>query len=606
MPLILNAQSLSKSYDGHTLFEGVSIRFHDDERVGMIGPNGAGKSTLMKILAGLERADGGVVETARNARVGYLAQEEAFPGGMTVEDVLLDALKDAHLDDHAARARVRIQLGKLGFADGAQQADVLSGGWRKRLAIGRELVREPDLLLLDEPTNHLDVAGIRWLEQFLQNAPFAFVMISHDRYFLENVTTRVVELNACYEDGYFSVNGRYSDFLEKREEWMAAQQKREQTLAINVRREIDWLRRGPQGRGTKANARIRDANRQIRDLAEIRQRMGREESVDFDFNATGRRTQDLIAATGLAKSLGGKTLFRGLEFTLGPGECVGIVGNNGTGKTTLLRILAGQAEPDAGQLKRAHQLQVRVFDQNREQLDRARTLRRTLAPYADMIDVCGRRVHVTGWAQQFLFRTAQLENPVGDLSGGEQARVMIALMMQQPGDVLMLDEPTNDLDIPSIDVLEQRLLEFPGGVALITHDRHMLDNLCHRLVGLHDNGECRVYGSYAQWQAREDELQRAAKRPTEAPEPPSREKRQAAKRTGQALSWQEQKELARVERLIPEAEAEVERLNGQLSDPTLASDRAGMTALCERIHEAQTRVDALYARWEALEEKRQG
>jgi ATP-binding cassette subfamily F protein uup len=236
MPVLINAQTLSKRYDSKTLFRGISLTIRDGERIGLIGPNGAGKSTLLKILAGLERADEGKVETARNARIAYLAQEDEFPPGSTVEGALLEELRDSPLDERSRRTRAAILMGKLGFEDGGARADTLSGGWRKRLAIGRQLTAEPDVLLLDEPTNHLDLGGISWLERFLEKAGFAYVLISHDRLFLEKATNRVVELNPRYPEGFFSVQGRYSDFVEKREEFLAALEKHEQSLTILVRR----------------------------------------------------------------------------------------------------------------------------------------------------------------------------------------------------------------------------------------------------------------------------------------------------------------------------------------------------------------------------------
>jgi len=606
MALLLRCDSLSKTYDHRTLFDGVSLTFHDRERVGLIGPNGAGKTTLLKILAGLERADAGLVEKAKNARVAYLAQEDAFASGATVESVLRDALRDEPVAERERLTRVRALLGKLGFEDPSQKVDTLSGGWRKRVAIGRELVVEPDILLMDEPTNHLDLGGILWLEGFLGRATFAFVLVSHDRYFLEMVATRVVELNPLYPDGFYSAKGRYSDFLEKREAQFAAQERREQSLATQVRREIEWLRSGVMARGTKAVGRIRSAERKIGDLDDVRKRLAHDSTMAIEFNATGRRSKNLIEAQHISKTLGGEPLFRDVDLLLGPGSRLGIVGNNGTGKTTLLRVLAGELEPDEGRVKRAPWLRVAVFDQARERLDKNVSLRRALSPTGDMLTFRGRETHVVTWAKRFLFRPEQLDGPVGDLSGGEQARVMVARMMLQPADALMLDEPTNDLDIPSIEVLENSLAGFPGAIALITHDRHMLDRLCTDVVGLHGNGRCAVYGDVSQWQTAQEDLRRAERRAATAEKEARRSERDGARPSRARLSYHEKRELQELEEEIAEAEREAVQMKSALEDPALQSDHRRMRAHCEELHEAETRLAALYERWERRELRRSG
>src|SRR3954471_11911142 len=289
MTLLLNCKSLSKAFGVRPLFKGISISFDDAERTGLIGPNGSGKSTLMKILAGIEQPDEGTIESRRQLRLDYLPQTDRFPAGATVRQVLVDAQEDEHIDPHEREIFADIEIGKMGFVDGDQPAEQLSGGWRKRLAITRELIRKPDLLLLDEPTNHLDLDGILWLEELLGNAPFAFVLVSHDRYFLENVTNRTVELNDCYPDGYLSINGPYSEFVEKREGFLAAQQARQQAVASAVRREIEWLRRGAKARRTKAKGRIEQAGRMIDELADLKSRNAPAGAAGIDFTASGRQ-----------------------------------------------------------------------------------------------------------------------------------------------------------------------------------------------------------------------------------------------------------------------------------------------------------------------------
>ncbi|HZK80567.1 MAG TPA: ABC-F family ATP-binding cassette domain-containing protein, partial [Humisphaera sp.] len=485
MSLLLSCQSISKSYGPRMLFKDISISFDDTERTGLIGPNGSGKSTLLKILGQLEQPDTGALTTRRQLRLGYLAQEDTFQPGQTVQQALLDAQRDTQRDEHERMTQVAILLDKVGFNNPEAIVDSLSGGWRKRLAVARELIREPDLLLLDEPTNHLDLEGIRWLEGLLSGARFSFLLVSHDRYFLENVTNRVVELNTTYADGYLSINGTYSDFLVKRDEYLEAQAARQQALASRVRREVEWLRRGAKARTTKAKGRIDQAGRMMEDLAELKARNTQQGAVQIDFSATNRQTRKLLTAKDVKKELGGRVLFNHLNMVLSPGARLGLLGKNGSGKSTLIRLLSGQLQPDSGQVWRAEGLRVVVFDQNRQQLDRDMTLRQALSLNGtDTVVYRDQGMHISAWARQFLFRTEQLDMPVYNLSGGEQSRVMIARMVQMPADLLILDEPTNDLDIPSLEVLEESLSEFPGALVLVTHDRFMIDRVSTELLAL--------------------------------------------------------------------------------------------------------------------------
>ncbi|MCD6135609.1 ABC-F family ATP-binding cassette domain-containing protein, partial [Candidatus Bipolaricaulota bacterium] len=340
MRVILAVRDLSKTYASHDLFDHLSITFHEDERVGLIGPNGAGKTTLLRILAGIEPADSGSVDRSKEACISYLPQIDVFPPGITVEDALLAALSDLPMEDYERPVRARKMMRRLGFEDGSVLVENLSGGWRKRLAIGCSLVQEPDLLLMDEPTNHLDLQGIDWLERFLERSRISFVVTTHDRYFLERITDRIVELNPRYRDGFFSVSGHYSDFLEKRQAFLQAEDEERRALAGEVRREVEWLRRGPKARGTKASYRVDAAHEKIERLSEVKRRQRKGADLEIGFRSTGRRTNDLIIAKGITKSLGGKDLFRDLDAFVTRDTRLGIAGNNASGKTTLLRVLA--------------------------------------------------------------------------------------------------------------------------------------------------------------------------------------------------------------------------------------------------------------------------
>ena len=466
MALLLSCQNLAKSYGHRALFAGITLGIYDGDRAGMFGPNGAGKTTFLKILAGQEQADEGTMERRKGIRVGYVAQEDRFEGATPREELLATlAREDPHGEEHDRETRAAIILTQMGFVDDHAPdvaVGVLSGGWRKRLALARELVLEPELLLLDEPTNHLDLEGILWLENLLKGATFAFLVVTHDRYFLDNVTTRIIEINPIFEGGYLSVPGTYSDFLDRRQPVLEAQAKEQQTMKMQVQEEIAWLKRGPKAQRNKNKSRITDAHKLFEKYAATRQRTATDQAVDIEFQATERKTKKLLAAHSLVKTMGERRLIEKLNLVLAPGMKLGVLGPNGSGKSTLLKLLSGDLTPDAGTIKRAPDLRVVYFDQQRKQLERAELLRHALAPTSDSVLYNGQLVHVSSYAARFLFRKEQLDRPVGELSGGEQARVLIARLMLVPADVLILDEPTNDLDIPSLEVLEESLEEFPG------------------------------------------------------------------------------------------------------------------------------------------------
>ncbi len=575
------------------MFQEISLSLAEGDRLGLIGPNGSGKSTLLQILAGLRPPDSGARSARKLARIGYVPQEPVFPEGGDVRAVLAAALPEDHLDEAERDSLLNVTLGRAGFPDGAAPVSVLSGGWKRRLSIARELVRNPDLLLLDEPTNHLDLEGILWLEKLLKTAPFASVTVSHDRYFLENVVTAMAEINPAYPQGMFRVDGNYSTFLEKREEFLESQSRRQEALANRVRREVEWLRRGPKARTGKSRARIDSALALMDELAEISARNSKG-PVRIDFTASDRKTRRLLAAEGLEKSLGGRRLFSNLNLVLSPGVRLGLVGPNGSGKTTLLRILHGELAPDAGSLERAENLRVVYFDQGREQLDPEAPLRSGLGAHGDTVLYRGRPIHVAGWARRFLFRPEQLDTPVGRFSGGERARILIARLMLQPADLLLLDEPTNDLDIPTLEVLEDSLLDFPGAMALVTHDRYLLDRFSTVVLGLDGAGNAGVFASYSQW-----EDSRAARKPASAEkEPPPRAAAPAVKKK---LSYLEAREWEQMESRILEAEQEVESAKAHLHAPDVVRDPVRMQAAYDRLRSAEEAVSRLYDRWAELE-----
>ncbi len=362
MPPILTAQSISRRFGAKPLFQDIFFAVHDGDRIGLIGPNGAGKSTLLAMLAGEQEPDTGEVAFRKRARIGYVQQISDYASGLTVRGTIEAAMTRARVPENEHEQRLRETLGRAGFVDASSsagphmdaEAASLSGGWRKRLAIAEALVIQPDILLLDEPTNHLDLEGIEWLEGLLQSASFAYIAVAHDRYFLENVAQEVVELNRIYSGGFLRVKGSYSKFLEGREAWMESEQRAQDGLRNRVRIEVEWLRRGPKARATKAKARIDNANALIAKLEDSESR-SRTATAGISFDATNRQTKRLIEIDSVAVTLGGREIVRNVSFNLNAGMKLGLVGPNGSGKTTLLRAMTGELPGERGRSPPRHQ-----------------------------------------------------------------------------------------------------------------------------------------------------------------------------------------------------------------------------------------------------------
>lgn len=600
MPALLSCLSLSKAYRSRPLFEELSFTLDEKDRTALIGPNGAGKSTLLKIIAGQVSADAGSITIKKHTRIAYLEQERDFSPDASVKEVVISSLTSQPLSETEKVARAEIALSKVGFEQFTGRTAELSGGWQKRLALAAQLVMEPDLLLLDEPTNHLDLSGVLWLEELLKQAPFAFLLVSHDRAFIQNVCNRTIELNPLYKDGFLSVRGPYSQFVEAREQYVTAQTNEQQSLASKARREIAWLQRGAKARQTKAQARIKQAGKLIEELAEVKERNLSSAQAGIDFHASSRKTRELLVLKGVSKSFGEKKLFNNLDLILSPGMKLGLLGTNGSGKTSLLKVLYGELQPDSGTIKRADNLQVVWFDQNRDQPNKNLTLREALCPSGDSVIYRGQQIHVASWSRRFLFRPDQLSMPVSYLSGGEQSRILCALLMLKQADILILDEPTNDLDIPTLSVLEESLQDFPGAVVLVSHDRFMLDNVSTELLALDGNGGTQFVSDYDQWSTCEQAASLAPAK--EKSEKPKVKEQDPATRP---LSTSEKKELARMEELIAAAEGDVEDTRRQMESPEAAFDHLRLQALLEALQAAQQKVDQLYCRWEFLESRKQ-
>lgn len=639
MAVALSCKDLSKTFGSRLLFAEVSLTLEDRERLALIGPNGSGKSTLLKILAGNETADQGQVSSRRGLRIAYVSQQDNFTPGDTLLAALTKPLLECKLasihDEHEAELAAEMALDRAGFTDITRTVDGLSGGQRKRLAIIREIAKQPDVLLLDEPTNHLDVEGIQWLESLLRNGGFASIIVTHDRAFLESTASRIVELSTAYPKRTFSVEGNYTEFLRRKQEFLDGQAKMEASLANQVREDLRWLSRGAKARRTKSKSRIDASFDRMDELAQLKSRNAPQQAAQIDWTASGRMTHKLLTARAITKQLGGKKLFTDIDFILSPKQILGLLGPNGSGKSTLIKCITGEMEldpptreaieaaknavnipistPPPGTIKKADKLRIVLFSQVREDFDLGITLREALSPQSDSVIYQGRSLHINTWAKKFLFTAEQLKQPLRALSGGERARVHIARLMLETADILILDEPTNDLDIPSLEVLETSLEEFPGAVVLVSHDRAMLADLCTQILALDGEGNARMFVDYDQWETYTllaiKEKQRGGK-PSSAAPASSSPSSPAAKSVAptskpdpnkKKLTYNEQREFANMEGTIAALEARIAEFEVQMADPEISSDGRKMKEISILMGQSQKKLKDLYARWAELE-----
>jgi ATP-binding cassette subfamily F protein uup len=584
--LLLSVQNLTKWYGSQNIFTGISFSLCKGDRIGLIGPNGSGKSTLLKILSKLEEADEGHIAKRQEVKIAYIAQFPTFITGKTVKDIMLSF--HAFASKEEAEIAATTWLHKAGFEREDILVDTLSGGWKKRLDVIYSLMQNPDILLLDEPTNHLDMEGIQWLEELLLRERKTYLIVSHDRSFLDHMCTKIIEINRCFPKGVFISEGNWSNFSLHKEHFLEVQRKEERSLSALAKEEVDWMNRSPKARTTKSKSRVERAHQLIENLEEVGQR-NRSLKVGVEFVSSERETRHLIVATNIGKSLAGKQLFSGLNLKLSPGTRLGIVGKNGTGKSTLLKALAGEIELDKGTLKCAQDLRCVYFDQHREKLDPNITLKEALSPGGDFVLFQGESIHVHGWARRFLFDKERLNLPIHVLSGGERARILLARLMLKPADVLFLDEPTNDLDIPTLEVIEKSLMSFPGAVVIISHDRFLMDRLCTQIVGL-GAGAQEVFPDIEQWQ-----------KTCKEPSLPKKEKEEKKRELRPSkLSYLEQKELDGIEQKILGLEEEISRLEADLEN---THEPKQSLALYEKLANLQGVRDQSYERWQVLLDK---
>jgi len=618
---ILAASDIEKAYGDRRILLGADLEVHDGDRVGLVGVNGSGKSTLLRILAGRESPDHGTLSI--DGRLALLDQEpdlvgetvgEAADAALAWHVQLLEAYQSA-LDqgDMDTAARLQARLDVVGWERGhevdamldrvdAPPRDAplgrLSGGERRRVALAAALLSQPELLLLDEPTNHLDAETIDWLQGWLAGYPGAVLLVTHDRYLLEAVADRIVEVEAGHTVAY---EGSYADYLLARAERQAQLQRAEDRRLSMIAREAEWASRSPAARTTKQKGRL-----QRLEALRAQPSLQKKQPFSLDLSTglkTGRSVLELVQAR---KGYGERVLFDRLDLNLQAGERLGILGPNGAGKSTLLRILAGAEELDRGQVHKAPRFRVAVLDQHRGGLDDNDTVAEAAGGGNDHVIVGDRPVHVAGFLASFLFPRTMLTQRVSTLSGGERARLLLARLLLQGCNLLLLDEPTNDLDLQTLRVLEEALLSFDGAAVVVTHDRAFLDRVCTRVLAFHGDGTVQAYADRQQ-AARAIAQVHAEQAAAQVDDKQAiKEAHQARKQAQRAerLSFKEKKELKALPARIEALEAELEQVEEALADPTLWSDRPDEApALSARAQDLPTQIEAAYDRWEALAER---
>ena len=640
---LLTAQDICVTLGDRELLKGVSLVVGEGERIGLLGPNGCGKSTFLRVLAGELVPDSGLRTVRRDLKLGWLPQEpqvdpkhtvrEAVAAGLGEHAKVSAALDELHqqladpalvparmeallrrqeqlegrleeLGGHDLGHRIEEYVGHLGLRDPDASCANLSGGERRRVALARLLLSAPDLLLLDEPTNHLDAEVISWLEQWLRDHETPFVLVTHDRYFLDRLTTRIVEFD---RGQLFSYDGNYGDYLVARAERLDIEQRAESSRQNTLRRESEWMKRGPPARTTKAKARIHRFEALV-DAAP--DEMGAE--LEFRIPDGPRLGDRVVRIVGASKSWAGRPVLRPFDLEIGPRDRLGIVGPNGAGKTTLLRICTGQQVPDTGTVQLGTTVRFAQIDQGRTALDPAKTVTQEVSGGNDYVFVGGRNQRVESYLDQFLFPGATKHAVIGTLSGGERNRVLLAKLLLQGGNVLVLDEPTNDLDLASLRALEEALIAFEGAVLVVSHDRWFLDRVATRVVHLNGDGIVRVHEgdlsllldrlaaeSVAEQQRAAAATQKEKQAVARAAEPAPKARR---------LSSREQQELQALPDRIQQAEAELARVDAELGDAAIytAARRADFDRLTARRTALPGEIAQLYSRWEELESRSEG
>jgi len=628
---LLSVQNIVRGYGGQPVLNDISLTIHEGDRIGLIGRNGSGKSTLMRIMAGLDTPDAGLVTSSRGLRAALLAQECDLERDRTVGETLQDAtaslraLLDAYHDaterlahtpgacwEHAEIQAECTELEHALDAAGAWDLDhdikrvavaldlpprerrvhTLSGGELRRLDLAVKLLQHPDLLMLDEPTNHIDTRSVEWIERFLEHYAGSCVLVTHDRYFLDRVVNRIVEFEF---NRLYSFPGSYERFLEHKAVLEDTQARTESNRLALIRRELAWYQRGPKARGTKQKARIKrflDARDQLP--------ADRHREFVFEIPEPEPLSKIILEARKITHGYGEVTLFQEFSFIMQQGMRVGILGPNGSGKTTLLRVLMGLEEPRRGHVIVGEATHFLYVDQAHVEIEAHKTILDFVSHGARYLDINRRRMYVPAYLEKFLFDKASVEMPIGNLSGGERNRLDLVKKLLQGGNLLVLDEPTNDLDLYTLRVLEETIGAFHGCALIVSHDRYFLNRVCtHMFIFEGDGGVAQIAGNYDDYLLYKERRDAAHKtqhaRPKKAPETAP------AAEGARRLTWKEKHELEGMEEAILEAEETASRLEDRIHESSFyQQDHTRVQETLDALHEARGRVEALYARWEDL------
>lgn len=621
--VLWSGDKLQLSIGRQTIFQDAALSIMENERVAIVGRNGCGKSTLLRIVSGTESPASGEIFVRRDLRIAMMPQTFDLETEQTCREIVSEGLSvfenvlrqyetisqnspehdrlEHFLNYHNAwdlknKLEVILEKMELHFPD--KKFRELSGGERRRVLLARTLISEPELLLLDEPTNHLDVNTIAWIEEYLSNYRGACLFITHDRCFLDRVATRVVELD---NGKLYSCGSCYADFLETKAEREYAQDLETQKRNAFLRREIEWVRRSPKARLKKNLGRVK----RFDELAAIQapERIG---NMDLVIPTPARLGNKVVDLKHVSKSIGGKELIRDFDFEFAAADKVGIIGVNGAGKTTLLKLMTGALTPDSGSVEIADTVDFNYVDQNRIALDPEATLHDEVGGDSDYVNLGEGRTTVRAYLKRFLFTDDRIESQVKYLSGGEKARLILAKILKHGGNFLILDEPTNDLDLPSLRILEEALADYPSTVVVVSHDRYFLNRVCNRIIGF-EPGDPMLHterGDYDYYFQKRQENRKKAE-PVQATVKKAEPVSPAPEKKKKKLTWAEERELEKMETLIPETEEKIAELEAVFSEPDFyAKHAADSTAMQKELEELRAETARLYARWEELELKK--
>ncbi|MBC7742277.1 MAG: ABC-F family ATP-binding cassette domain-containing protein [Bdellovibrionaceae bacterium] len=599
MATLISAYQLSKSFASKTLFQSISFAIDTSEHIGLIGPNGAGKSTLLSLLSKQQKADDGQISFAQNLRMGYLMQKPTFPKEDSIYGALMSVVDDQYDSENLQLAYELISKLELDqFPDGVEKLiSTLSGGWQKKVALARELMKRPNLLLLDEPTNHLDLESILWLEDFLnKQSSLALLTVTHDRRFLQNTCQIIFDLDPRLPQGLLRTNGSYDQHIDNKMQLVEGQKRLEDKRRNTMKIEKDWLARGPQARLTKQKARIDRAYDLIDEVAHLKNQ-NKTTNLNLDFGSTEKSPKKLIAAENIGKSFQDRLLFENFTTFISPGHRYGLIGPNGCGKSTLLKCLMGKEPVDSGDVFVNEDIEVSYFEQGKDTINPQISVLKAICPEGDYVHFQDEPVFARSYLSRFYFRAQQMDMPVGQLSGGELSRLILAKLMLKKAHVLILDEPTNDLDVETLETLADCLVEFRGAVILVSHDRYFMDQNCDVIWAFDMNAKQIVtFADTIQWEIWFKQNQnKKAVAPSKSSGKSSSEKK--------GLSNKEKIEFEKIETVIASEEKNLVALQAELAKLETQSNFARLSELTTQIANTEGQIEKLFKRWEELTAK---